>query len=637
MAKYKKPDKDSALSLLSLADSYWGDLHGEMSIDYDITQNNQVIAVPKGYDAYYTGTASSTIGAAADHITGDRPSIAVPEASTAKTARDRSERIEKGLQAAQTQVDSKQTDNIRRTVVVNGLWSGMFCTKGPIFQAEAWGVTPTQDKYSGDGAEDEYQSDLDLYLQKKKLNWPIYRRAVDPRYIFPDPGTTGRKWVLQKYLRNVGEIKDQWDWDGRTDGMGKKDPPLPDTAMVDFVEYWDEHYRIYIVGNQMIDQVREHYYGKPPYQIRSAGYGIDTGTPVERFRSIIYPARTLISAQIAILNQIIAITRRTAWPMALQPTGAGLDEVAPGKIKDIPMEYIDKIRAFDIHNPQIITGLIQVYDTLGSQIEEATFPNVVKGIRAQGIASGYGQNSLVAEAKVKFGPAVTNLEALEQDYNIALAHCVQHVIEEPLPVWGQTKWGMLDAVLDPEDLKDLRNVVVTINPKMPTDRANEVAIGQILLQLEAIDKATFIQDFAGYGQPGEMLERIASDKAMASPEIQRIINLAAIMENGYFDYLLEAAKKLGMPPGQLLQILGLGAPPGGGAPPGETPGQPNSVAAQIGVRPAVPSQSILGQPNKAQPNGPLTGSLSARPREAQTPGSATNVRDRAVPGVSIGG
>src|SRR5258706_4898910 len=216
--------------------------------------------------------------------------------------------------------------------------------------------------------------------------------------------------------REVGFIAAQYrEWTRKTKGMTGSDPPLPDTAKVQWLEFWDEHYRIYSAGGTLIDDVREHYYLGPTFQIRSAGYGIDTGLPEERFRSIIYPARSLINAQIAVLNQIIAITRRTAWPMILEPTGAGLDELAPGKVKSIPLEFIKEIRSFDAFDPQMIASLVALYQHLGEQIEQATFPNVVKGIRATGIHSGYGQNSLVAEANVKFGPALVNVHASEPE------------------------------------------------------------------------------------------------------------------------------------------------------------------------------------------------------------------------------
>ena len=641
----KKPDlDDDVLTTLGQYETYWGTLHAEMDIDYAIVNNLQAISVPQGYNATYLGTASALIGSAADHIAGDHPTIEVPEANNSEKARERSERLEKGFQAAQYKIDTEQTDNIRRTIVVNGLWSGMFVSKGPIFIADAWGLIPTQDGYED---QQSYQTDLDEYEASKKLNWPILRKAVDPRTVFPDPGTIGRRCVIIKEKRTAGSVQAQWpSWDRKTRSMVRGDKPLPETYLGDWVEYWDEHYRVYSFDGTLIDKVREHAYRKPPLNIRSAGYGIDTGKPEERFRSIIYPARGLLNQQIAAFNQLDALMRRTAWPVILQPTGAGMEAIVPGTVQDIPQEYIAAIRAFSEFQPAVIQGLIEELNYLEAQIEQATFPNVVKGIRAKGIASGYGQNSLVAEAKVKFGPAVVNLESLEAEFYVDLGHCVQHVIEEPLPVWGKTKWGMLDAVLDPKDLQDLRNVVVTVNPKLPTDRANEIAIMQVLLSLGLIDKATAISDYAGYPQPGQMLERIYAERAMDSPEIQRVINLAAALENGYIDYVLEAAgelaKKTGADPNQVVQMLlntmGFGQqPPPGGPPTGPVPGgQPNNIAAQIGVRPAVPAQSLLGQQNKAQPNGPLTGSLTQAVQKAQTPGTPSNVRNQVVPGVPIG-
>src|SRR5258706_16361319 len=102
------------------AKPYWEPLHPEMDTDYRICQNMQTIVIPGGYDPLFTGTAASIIGSAADHIAGEHPAIEVPEANNSKSAQERSERLEKGLQGAQDKIDAAQTDNIRRTIVLNG-------------------------------------------------------------------------------------------------------------------------------------------------------------------------------------------------------------------------------------------------------------------------------------------------------------------------------------------------------------------------------------------------------------------------------------------------------------------------------------------------------------------------------------
>ncbi len=633
------PDLDEILRRLSLAIAFWQPLHAEQDVDYAIVNNLQKIAVPEGYNAIYTGTGHRIINTAADHIAGEMPQIEVPVAGLSIKSQERSERLEKALQAAQYRINARRAENVQRTIVLNGLWSGMFVSRGPLFQADAWGRIPTRDGYKDQAS---YETAQDEYRATKKINWPIYRRAVDPRFVFPDPGTMGKKWVFVRQLRPVSDIRAQWpDWDGRSPGANKSDPPIGDTILVYWIEYWDEHYRAYMVGGAgelgggtgsgvLLDEVREHPYGKPPFQIRSSGYGIDTGLPWERFRSILYPARSLLNQEIAALNQLDAIMRRTAWPIILEASGVNLKEISPGKVYDIPAEMWGKVQAFSGYDPVVVQGLMTELEFLQDRIEAATFPNVVGGMRAKGIASGYGQNSLVAEAKVKFGAAAANLESLEEEFNADLCRCVKDAIQEDLPIWGKTKWGKLDTVLTPEDCDGAVHVEVTINPKLPTDRANEVAIVQVKLALGLIDKETAIRE-VGYPEALEMLEKIYHDRAMDSPEIQRVLNLASLMENGYMQYVLDAAKKIGMDPGQLLSVLGLGSPQQ--QLPGRTPpGQPGNIAAQI----APPGMSMLGQPNKEQPGAPITTGSVGRPAiSAATPGTQSNIRDQSVPGLPI--
>lgn len=652
----KPPDKDKVLAQIKLAEAYWGPLHNEQQTDYAIVQNLQPILVPAGYTPYYTGTGFSIIDTAAQHITGNVPQIDVPEANPSLEAQKRSERLEDGLRDAQFRQDQESSDDIRRTIVKNGLWSGMFVDKGPIFMPDKWGKIPTKDEFENT---DDYNSAVEEYEATKKLNWPILRQAVDPRYVFPDPGTTGKKWVAVRYEREVGQIRALIpEWDGRLAGTSKEADPLPDTQLVTWTEWWDEHYCGYFAGDTLLlDKFFEHTNGKPPFHIKSAGYGVDTGTPEERFRSIIYPARGLLNAKIAILNQLIAITRRTAWPFGLTPEGFPINEMTPGKWLEFPAEMIDKPRKLDEFDPQIAQHLMALIGMIDQQIEHVTFPNVVAGFAAiGGSRAGYFQNSLVAQAKVKFEPAIRNLTLLEQDYQVDLARCVVNDIGEDLPVWGTTRWGKVDSTIKLDDAKGLRNVVVNLNPKLPMDRANEIAIGQILKQLDVITDDIFLSDFAGYSEPGKILEAVRVQNALKDPTIQRVFTFAAFLETDYADAVFEAADKLGIQKIDLLKMLGFGAPPQGGAPGPEASGAPQNVAEQIGTtRPtsfgggavAAPPTSLFGENNNTQPGPPgntaMTGPLPMRGRAipraaiaATTPGTPSNVRDIAAPGVAIG-
>lgn len=642
MARRKKvsdaPTIDQILLRLTDASQFWSVLHTEQDIDHAMFQLQQTVGVPEGYNVVRPATANSIINTAADHISGDSPQVQVPEPNLSRAAQQRSEELEHGLQDALWRSQSAYVENPIRSLVVTGLWSGQMISQGPLFDPSEWGLSPIESEYSD---VQKYQQDSQDYEDTKRTEWPFFWRALDPRFVFPDPGTVGREWVIVRYQRAAGSIKQQWgEWDMRLPGMSKSDPPLRSGVLVNFMEYWDCKYRAYLIGSAgigsftgtgaqwsgtgygqgsgtFLDGPREHHYGKPPFQIRSCGYGEDTGLPHERFRSILYPARSLINQEIAAWSQRDALMRRTAWSVVMTPVGSGFDSIIPGTVKEMSIQDIEATKPFSEINATALQALENEIAELSQAIQKATFPDVVQGIKAKGIASGYGQNSLVAQAKVKYGSAVDNLSSLLSEWCVDMAHAVQYQVGEVLPIFGKTKWGMVDSKLDPKTINDLKKVTVTVNPVLPTDAANDIAIGQILYGLGAIDMDYLRSEYAHIPQPGEMGIRVMRDKALQSPEIQRVVALAAAMENGYIDYVMEAAKKIGMDPGQLLATLGFGAPnQQSGAMSQLGAGSPQNAAAQM----PLPQQSIMG------------GNLKPQPAE----GSPSAVRNAAVPGVPIG-
>ena len=645
MAKRKKkstpPTIDQILLKLQTAQQFWGVLHAEQEVDHIIYQGAQRVGVPEGYNVVNPSTANAIVGTAADHIAGDSPKVRVPEAGLSKAAQDRSEALEHGLQDALWRSQAANIENPIRSLVVAGLWSGQYVSKGPIFDGTEWGMVPVESDYNDTN---KYTEDMEEYEDTKRTSWPFYWRAEDPRFVYPDPGSVGKEWVIVRSQRSVGSIRQQWkSWDGRMPGMPRDSIPAPDGTMVQFIEYWDERWRAYMVGSagaggftgtaaltgtgiglgsgDFLDGPREHRYGKPPFQIRSCGYGEDTGLPHERFRSILFPARSLINQLVAALSQRDAIMRRAAWTVVLTPIGSGFDSVQPGTVKEMTIEGIQNTKSFSEIDATVLQALQAEIEDLKQMIQEVTFPNVVAGFKATGISSGYGQNSLVAQAKVKYGAAVVNLSSLLSEWCVDFGHCVQYVVGEPVPIFGDTRWGLVDSTLRPSQIADLKKVIVDVNPKLPTDAANDIAIGQVLLGLGAIDMDTFITDYAHYEQPGEMRIKVMRDRAMASPEIQRVLSLAAALENGYIDYVMEAAKKLGMDPGMLLATLGFGAPQQqSGAASQLGAGAPQNAAAQMGSNQMpLPQQSLMG------------GNMKPQPQE----GGQADIRDQAAAGIPI--
>ena len=627
MARHKKaqpPTVEEVLEKFRDAEAYWKQTHANMGTGYRIFNLDLEVTAPDGYDVIYPATGNTIVMTGADHVAGDAARVDVPEAGLSKRAQERSEALTKGFQAALYRMDAVSTESPIRTLTINGFWSGMMVAKGPIFDSSAWGLVPVESDY-GDGP--SYEEAKGDYESTKKTEWPFIWKAIDPRHVYADPGTTGKEWVIVSYERTAGSIKAEWpDWDMRFPGSDK---PILAGTKVAWLEFWNTTHRLYLVGNvgtketlafynggKPVDKVRGHRYGKPPFQIRSAGYGVDSGEPHERFRSLFWGAESLLKAEIRAYSHRDALIRKTAWSTMVAPISSGFDSMKPGEIKQVPVEFAAPglIRSVTEIQPAAIQAVTQEIDEIDAAIQAATVPNVVQGIKARGIASGYGQNSLVAQAKVRYGAVARNLKSLLEETLVDLGHCVEDVVEEELPIWGHTKWGVQDAVLKPSDIDGLKYVVVTINPKLPADRANEIEMGGVLVDRGAIDLDTYVQDFVGYENPGEMRERVLRDRALQDPAIMRVLALAAALKGGYIDYVMDAATQIGMDPGQLLAVLGFGNPSQQSPAANQGAGDPRNVAAQRQGGEA----TVFSGAQKAQP------------------GSPSAVRDAAVPGLPIG-
>ena len=614
--KITAPTKDTIMLRLREGERYWGVLHGAMDIDDQYFNLRRPVNAPAPYneDIYYPATGNSIVITLADHVAGESPRIQVPEANEGLRAQGRSERLEKGYQAALSRFrETSRMDPIRALVISMG-WAGMAVSKGPIFDPSAWGLLPERGKYD---SEKGYDDALDEYEARKRTEWPFYWEVCDPRTVYPDPGTHGRNWVIVSYQRTVGDIAAQWpEWDKRVKGMSKSDPQMPDDAKVDWVEYWDRHFRAYMVGGEFILEPKAHRYGKPPFQIRSSGLGKESGPPEDVYRSMLFPVRRPLDAEIRTKSQLSVMIRNTAWSTVLSVRNKGLTSIQPGQVVQMTdAESIAAVRPLTEYKPEVLSGIMAHSQSISADIEEGTYPQVVKGIKAKGISSGYGQNSLVAQAKVRFGPVAVSLQSMLTEFFSDFARCVELVVEEPVPVWGPLAGGFVDVVLKPSDINGYYYNVVTVNPMIPGESAVAIQETEHLMALGLIDKST-ASHRAGIENPGEMYRLILRDKIMANPMFERIAAVEAAVQTGILDRVMEIAGQYGLDPLPFFQVLGLGVP-GQQQTPGTPP--PADIANQA-------AQSTLpGTPSAMQKTQPL-----------DQPGPQAATRNEAVPGVSIG-
>lgn len=560
----EEPELDTVMDKRRRLESYWGTLHALQEYWHRLFMLELQVSVPDGYKVVYPGTGNDVVEVLADHVAGEGALLKVPVPTTHITAQRRSEHLEKWLQAAMARFQAEDLGDPVRSIVVDLAWAGM-CVSQLLFDPGVWGKDPmtkasSMSKEKLDEALDEYNAD-------KKQNWPFVWRTIDPRYVYADPGTHGKEYVIVSYMRNVGEIAAQWrNWSRKGPGM---DTPYNDTDEVEWTEFWNRKWKMYIAAGEVVEKT-EHRYKKPPFRIKSSGLGKQSGKPHEQYRSILAAAGNMIEQEVYVACQLDAVMRNAAWTSMMTPIGSSFKKLMPGKTIRMKPEDIELTKAVTEIKPEVVTALMTEFQWVDQKIQGSTYPNVVKGMKVSDV--GYTTNSLAALARIRFGAPQNAAQLIIAGSMTDLLQCVEDVVEETVPVYGQTKKGFVDISLSPKQVAGTRYVTCKLNPKLPVDRANEVQIGTMLREQGAIDQDTFIEDFAGYEQPEEMRIRVMRDRIMAMPFIDSILQLAAAEEMGMLDWLQEKMEAMGLPPqalmGQLLGMLQLGAPAGSGAPTG---------------------------------------------------------------------
>jgi hypothetical protein len=559
------------------------------------------VGVPDGYNIVYPGTGNTIVETAADHITGDAPIVKVPLLKETEQSRTQSETLEKWDQAALYQFQQHSESDPVRGVITDLLWAGMVVSQGPLFDPDAWGPDPATRATSMTPTERK-QADED-YEAEKKANWPFVWRLIDPRYVFADPGTHGRRYVIIKYERNVGEIMESWPGLGGKLKRPNSNDYYRDTDLATFYECWTEKRKVYIAAGDLLLHAG-HNYGKPPFQIKASGLGRKSGLPHERYRSILFSSggkNGMLAQEIRAACQFDAVMRNAAWTMMVTPIGSKFKKLEPGKTQPMAPKDIELTKAVTEIKPEVVAALRTEQEWIDSKIQDQTYPKVASGRGVPG--SGYLNNSLAALAKMKFTPMIKAAQDVLGMFFADLHACVENEVKEPVPVFGPTLHGMQDIALKPEVIAGNRYVRVILHPKLPVDRANEVQIGHMLKADGAIDDDTYIEDFAGYEQPEEMRVRIMRDRILQNPLIQGIMALGAAKEMGMLDTVEEYAAAAGLDPklivSQVVQaLLGAaapGAPPSGAAGPGGgvPPGAPNAPAGLNGTGGGTPDTTMF--------------------------------------------
>ncbi len=530
------PKLDEVLTLFDDYKQYYQQFHKQCTDDEAYYFRTFNVDTAAGFQAVIPATAKAIVDVATDHVDVNNIAIDVPLASPRAAAK--AERIQKFLIGAWAQTK----DPVLRTAVRHAFMYGISWRKR-MFAPELWPDAPKYDDFNSDEA---YKDALSTFMDKRNLAYPLVSKNVNPKNLIWDDSRAGRKWAIEFYEQDARDIHRRFpEW-----------LPKSDNRMATWVEYWDEEWCMYLADQQIVWGPYRHGYGFLPYVslIPNNALDFDDGPPEKRYQGIIHSITSLIEAEARLISQYEAIIRQSAWrtldfygPQQVAEKVAseykifgGLNIIPPGvEVKPSP----------SIAPPQ---ELLQHLGTIQNLIEQATFPNVVRGLRPTGVSTGFGVSVLAGMGRLVFQGIADGLARSIEAENKCILQLVENKVRGRLTVHARTDVHTFDQSIGPDDINGYYESSVKIKAEAPEEREREALLalrlwngGQGIIDLYEAQRRS------GVTNPLEMQNRQAAERILADPNMQMALAQQAMAMLGLPQQMADVASQSGTGPDQV--------------------------------------------------------------------------------------
>ncbi len=530
------PRLDEVMSLYSDYLTYYQAFHKQCAGDENYYHRKFAVDAPKGFTPVIPATGKAIVDVATDHVDVNNIAIDVPLASPRAAAR--AERIQKFLIGAWAQTK----EPVLRTSVRHAFMYGIAWRKR-MFAPELWPDAPKYDDYTGDG---DYKEALADFMEKRSLSYPLVSKNVNPKNLLWDDSRAGRKWVIEFYQQDSRDIRYRYpEW-----------LPKSQNRMATWMEYWDDTWCMYIADGDVVWGPYRHGYGFVPYisLIPNSSLDFDDGPPETRYQGILHAITSLIEAEARLVTQYEAIIRQVAWrtldfygPQQIAERTAseyvmfgGTNVIPPGvEVKPSP----------SLQAPQ---ELLSHLGTVQSLMEQATFPNVVRGLRPTGVSTGFGLSVLAGMGRLVFQGIADGLARSIETENKCILQLVENKVRGRLTVHARSDVHSFDQSIGPDDINGYYESSVRIKAEAPEEREREALLalrlwngGQGIIDLYEAQRRS------GVTNPLEMQNRQAAERIMADPQVAMAMAQQAMQMLGLPQQMGEAASLTGEAPDQV--------------------------------------------------------------------------------------
>ena len=389
------------------------------------------------------------------------------------------------------------------------------------------------------------------------------------------------KWVIEFSERNVRDLQRRYpEWTSKKDSTG----------IAQWIEYWDEEWVAYIADNEFIWGPHKHGYGFLPFTpiIPVHSFTFEDGAPQQRFRGILQSVHSLLDEEARLVTQLGAIVRTTAYrtidfagPRMQAEEAAEMYELFGGK--NVLPPGVD-VRPSPL--AQVPPDIFQQLNIVQTMIEQATFPNVIRGVRPRGVSSGFGLSVLSGMGRLVFQGVADGVRHAVEQCNTKFAKLVENKLRGRITVHARSDIHNFDQTIAPNDIKGYYENVVQVKAEAPEEREREALLAMRLHGAGVISLYE-AQRRAGITNPLEEQMQIRAEQLMNSEEFmaqQTQLLLQRINLPQQMAETVGAPAAETMPPG----VGPLGAMNVGGAAL-PRPGEANMQAARVATRAGQPS------------------------------------------------
>jgi hypothetical protein len=528
------PTMDEVLSLKQDYLGYYRAFHQQCLQEEEYYYGRNPIPVPEGFSPVRPATAHAIINIATDHVDVSNISIDVPAGPRAKA---RGERLKKFYQGC--------WDSIKEPVLRAGVRHANIYGIGwlkVMYASDRYPDAPVFPQDTDNNAEmARYSEELEDFLEKKRIIFPFVVRNINPYNLIWDDSWAGRQWTIEFYDKQARDIKRRYpEW------VSSK----PNESMASWGEYWDNTWCGYFADNQWVWGPYRHGYGFNPYVpiVPANSLSFDNGPPHLRYRGILRPVHSLLDSEGRLSSQYESILTQYAWrTMDFYGQRQAADETAEAYemfgAKNVILPGVE-VRASPTAVPP--PELLQQINQVQTMIEEATFPNVVRGVRPRGVSSGFAISVLSGQGRLVFQGIADGLARTIEQVNSRFAMLVENKVRGRVTVRARSAIHNFDQTIGPDDIRGMYENIVQLKAEAPEERERQSILAQNLHQAGIISLYE-AQRRAGITNPLEEQMQQAAERLLQSPEIQAEQTRLAAERMGLLGQLAEAVSGDGQP------------------------------------------------------------------------------------------